>query len=92
MFKLIKFLKPYTWLIIIVFALLFGQAMADLALPTYTADIINIGIQQNGIANSVPTAMSETEMGHLTLFMSDTEKNGVLADYTLLDKQSTFRR
>jgi ATP-binding cassette subfamily B protein len=88
MLKLFKYLKPYKWLILIVFVLLFGQAMADLSLPTYTADIINVGVQQNGIVNSVPTAMSETEMGHLTLFMSDTEKTSVRADYTLLNKQT----
>ncbi len=31
--KLIKFLKPFSWLILFIFALLFVQAIADLSLP-----------------------------------------------------------
>ncbi len=52
MLKLFKQLKPYTWLIVIIFGLLFGQAMADLTLPSYMANIVNIGIQQGGIENA----------------------------------------
>ena len=56
--KLIKHLKPFVWSILAIFVLLFGQAMADLSLPGYMADIVNVGIQQNGIENSVPEAIS----------------------------------
>ena len=54
MLKLIKFLKPFSWLILLIFVLLFAQAMADLALPAYMSNIINVGVQQNGIENAVP--------------------------------------
>ena len=47
--KLFKHLKPFIWAIVAIFALLFAQAMADLSLPGYMANIVNIGIQQNGI-------------------------------------------
>ena len=46
MFRLFKYLKPYVLLILIAIGLLFAQAMADLALPNYMSDIVNVGIQQ----------------------------------------------
>jgi ATP-binding cassette subfamily B multidrug efflux pump len=45
--KLIKHLKPFAWWIAAIFILLFAQAMADLSLPGYMADIVNVGISQN---------------------------------------------
>ncbi|MGA3094112.1 MAG: hypothetical protein ABSD79_01835 [Dehalococcoidales bacterium] len=56
MLKLIKFLKPFSWLILFIFVLLFVQALSDLSLPGYTSDILNVGVQQNGIENDVPSA------------------------------------
>ena len=55
--KLFKHLKPFVWAIVVIFVLLFAQAMLDLSLPGYMANIVNIGIQQNGIENAVPQAI-----------------------------------
>jgi len=88
MLKLLKHLKPYTWLIAAIFVLLFAQAMADLSLPTYMSDIVNVGISQNGLKNAVPTAIRVSEMDKITLFMTDNQKVTVLNDYLLLDKNS----
>ena len=41
---LIKYYKPYVFLIILNLAFLFGQAMCELAMPGYMSDIINDGI------------------------------------------------
>ena len=57
MMRLVKYLKPYTLLIVLNIALLFGQAFADLALPDYLSKIVNVGIQQGGIENAVPQAI-----------------------------------
>ncbi len=86
--KLIKHLKPFVWSIVAIFVLLFAQAMADLSLPGYMADIVNVGIQQNGIENSVPQAISTSEFNKLTLFMTDSDKTQVTGEYILLSKQS----
>jgi ATP-binding cassette, subfamily B, multidrug efflux pump len=86
MLKLIKNLKPYTWTIILIFGLLFGQAMTDLSLPSYMSDIVNIGIQQKGIENAAPDVIRAGEMNKLQLFMSESDKAVVTADYILLDK------
>lgn len=86
--KLIKHLKPFVWSILAIFVLLFAQAMADLSLPGYMADIVNVGIQQNGVENSVPQAIDVSEFDKLALFMSDDDKTQVSADYILLSEQS----
>lgn len=49
MFKLLRFLKPYTLYIAVVIVLLFGQVLADLYLPTLMADIVDIGLMNKDI-------------------------------------------
>ncbi|MCC6145940.1 MAG: ABC transporter ATP-binding protein [Anaerolineaceae bacterium] len=88
MLRLFRYLKPYTLLILLAIALLFVQANADLALPDYMSDIVNIGIQQGGVENAVPVAIRQAEMAKLTIFMSTADKTRVLSDYTLMDKNS----
>jgi ATP-binding cassette, subfamily B, multidrug efflux pump len=89
MIRLFKYLKPYLLLIILAIGLLFAQANADLALPDYMSDIINVGIQQGGVESAVPQAIRQSEMNKLTIFMSEADKASVLSDYTLVDRSST---
>jgi ATP-binding cassette subfamily B multidrug efflux pump len=89
MLRLLKYLKPYTLMIVLAIALLFVQANADLALPDYMSSIVNIGIQQGGVANAVPVAIRQTEMNKLLIFISASDKTKVLSDYTLVDKSSS---
>ena len=42
--QVLKFFKPCIPAILLIIALLFGQAMCELALPGYMSDIINDGI------------------------------------------------
>ncbi|MDF2558409.1 MAG: ABC-type multidrug transport system, ATPase and permease component [Bacillales bacterium] len=86
MLKLTKFAKPFLFGIIVIFVLLFVQAMTDLALPDYTSKIVNNGIQQGGIENASPAAIRVSEMELLKLFMTDVQKNEVMKSYKLLDK------
>ena len=62
MTKVLKYLKPFTLSIILVIGLLVVQAACDLSLPDYTSNIVNVGIQQNGIENAVPTVIREKEL------------------------------
>jgi ATP-binding cassette subfamily B protein len=89
MIKLVKYLKPFTGLIIAAVLLLFVQAMADLALPDYMSNIVNKGIQQGGIVNAVPEAVRESQMNRLTIFMNDRDKADIMKNYTLIDKSSS---
>jgi len=88
MLRLAKYLKPYTALLLGAIVLLFAQANFDLALPDYLSRIVNNGIQQGGMENAVPTAIRQSEMNKVTIFMSAENKASVLADYTLIDQNS----
>lgn len=50
MFKLARFMKPHIGMLLIAVVLLFIQAMSDLALPDYMADIVNDGVLSGDIA------------------------------------------
>ncbi|NOR89222.1 MAG: ATP-binding cassette domain-containing protein [Anaerolineales bacterium] len=88
MLRLVKFLKPYTLLIISSIALLFVLANADLALPDYLSKIINVGIQQGGVENAVPKAIRQSEMDKLFIFMSAEDEVRVREDYLLVEPTS----
>lgn len=81
---LIKYLKPFIWTILVVIALLFIQARMDLSLPNYMSNIINIGIQQNGIKDASPVAISENGYLLMTSFMSSEDKELVNNSYKLV--------
>lgn len=90
MIRLMKYLKPYIGFIAMTIMLLFVQAMCDLALPDYMSNIVNKGIQQGGIENAVPEALSKRKMDKLTAFMSPQDKDRVLDTYILVDDSSTY--
>lgn len=85
--KLITYLKPFGWTIALIFLLLFGQAMCDLALPDYMSRIVNVGIQQNGIEDAAPRAIRAGEMERLFLFMAPSTREDVSRYYLLLDRE-----
>ena len=82
MFKLFKYLKRYVGLIVGIVVLLFLQAFCDLSLPDYTARIVNVGIQQQGIEDGVPDQIRITSLNRLKLFMTEEEQAVVDSFYT----------
>lgn len=86
--KLAKYLKPFAAGLLLAVALLFAQAMCDLNLPNYMSDIVNVGIQQNGVEHAAPDAVSQNGMKLMTTFMIADEKALVEANYTLVDASS----
>jgi ATP-binding cassette subfamily B multidrug efflux pump len=88
MLKLLKFAKPYWLMLVLAIALLFAQANFDLALPDYLSRIVNTGIQQGGVEDAVPQAIRQSEMNRVVIFMSPADKESVLADYALVDRNS----
>ena len=88
MLKLIKYAKPYRWMVLLAIALLFAQAIADLTVPDLLAKIVNVGIQQGGMEAAVPEALRQSTMQKAVLFMSTTDKQSILSNYTLIDSSS----
>jgi len=82
--RLLKYLKPYTLLIILSVTLLFVQANADLALPDYLSRIVNNGIQQNGVENSLAVAVRQSEYDKLILFVPQEDLELVQGSYRLI--------
>src|SRR4030065_1792493 len=89
MFRLVKYLKPFTVLILISLVLLFLQALANLALPDYMSNIVNVGIQQEGVENAVPEAVRKSQMDKLVIFMDEESRSEVLESYTLKARTSS---
>ena len=81
MIKLMKYLKKSAGYVVLIIALLFLQAYCDLSLPDYTSKIVNVGIQQNGIEDSVPDKIRKTSMESLKLFMDEKDQEIVDSYY-----------
>lgn len=90
--RLFKYMGMYWKAVLLILLLLCGQAYCDLSLPGYTSDIVNVGIQQGGIEESVPKAISKEKMGQLLMFLDDDSKQEVLDAYeedeTTYDKEA----
>ena len=57
--RLFKYMGMFWKAVHVILLLLCGQAYCDLSLPGYTSDIVNVGIQQGGIEESVQKAISK---------------------------------
>lgn len=73
MSKIAKNMLSYWKSVIIILALLVVQAMCDLALPSYTSDIIDVGIQNSGVEHVVPEKITEEELQTAQFIMTDDE-------------------
>lgn len=93
--KIFKNMLPYRKAVIVIIALLFVQAWCDLSLPSYTSDIIDVGIQNSGVEHIVPEKLTKSEFKTAQFIMTDDEadlwKGLYKADgefYKLKDKSS----
>ena len=84
--KLLKYLGRYKLQCLLVLVLLVVQAICDLALPDYTADIVDTGIMQKGVDRASPVVISEESMNSVKLFMTGDEKKTAEQSYELVDK------
>lgn len=81
MLKIFRYLKESKWSVLAIIVFLVVQAYCDLALPQYTADIVDIGIGQKGIENAVPIRMREETYQGLMGLMTQEEKSLMAAAY-----------
>ena len=61
------------------------QAWCDLSLPAYTSDIIDVGIQNNGVEHVVPESLTEDEFKMAQFIMTEDECKTWESLYTLKD-------
>ena len=75
MSKIFKNMIPYWKSVIIILALLFLQAWCDLSLPSYTSDIIDVGIQNSGVEHVIPMKMTREDYEAARMFMTEEEQD-----------------
>lgn len=74
MMTMIRYMKKQWKTVIAVIVLLFVQAICDLSLPSYTSDLIDVGIQNSGIEFATPTVIRASEYQKVQTFMTPEEK------------------
>lgn len=72
--RILKNMIPYWKTVVVIVLLLCAQAYCDLALPTYTSRIIDVGIQDRGIEHIAPEAITEESFRNAQAFMDDSER------------------
>ena len=85
--KLFKYLKQHAGIVLAIIVVLFVQAFCDLSLPTYTSDIVNVGIQQGGIDTDVPEQIGKDDLENLLLLVPSDDVQTVRDAYREGTKQ-----
>lgn len=83
--KLIKYLADHKLAVLAILLLLGVQAFCDLSLPSYTSDIVDVGIQQSGIEGAAAEKYTQETYEALKLFMSVDEAEYLDECYELSD-------
>ena len=86
MFKIVKYLGEAKAAVLAIILLLIVQAYCDLSLPSYTSDIVDIGIEQGGIENIAPQVMRRETYENISLFMEEEDMPLLEQSYTLNDE------
>lgn len=86
MLKLFRYLKKAYVPVIAIVLLLILQASCDLTLPTFTSNIVNVGIQQKGIEDAVPDVMREETFLALKSLMKQDDADDMEDAYKLYTK------
>ncbi|MCD8110664.1 MAG: ABC transporter ATP-binding protein/permease [Clostridiales bacterium] len=83
--NLIRPLRHHIPAVLIIVCLLIIQAYCQLSLPSYTSDIVDVGIEQGGVEDATAVQISEETMEYLMLFMDEDDAEVVEDAYTLED-------
>ncbi len=77
--RVIKYFKGHGLAILLIVALLAAQAFCDLALPNYTSQFVDVGIQQSGVDHASPEVMTESTYGSISSALASSEGDAVSA-------------
>ena len=76
--RLAKYLLPYKFTILFLILSMFSQQICSLFMPTFMAEIVDVGIRQSGIEIATPNALSTQAYDLITTFMTKDLKRLVL--------------
>ena len=90
--NIFKYMKKYIFFIFLIVIIYIFRAYSELQLPGYTSNLINIGIQQNGIENSISNIYSKETYEKLKQFMTDDEITILNNSYELKDNRYEVKK
>lgn len=79
--RIIGYLKQSKVAVALIVVLLIVQAFADLSLPRYTSDLVDVGIQQGGIEDCSPSVMSSDTFNYACMLASDADEQLLRGSY-----------
>lgn len=79
--RIISYLKQSKAAVALIVVLLMVQAFADLSLPRYTSDLVDVGIQQGGIEDCSPSVMSADTFNYVTMLASEADEELIRSSY-----------
>ncbi|MEG0027400.1 MAG: ABC transporter ATP-binding protein [Raoultibacter sp.] len=83
--RIIRFLKDSKIAVLLIVILLVVQAGTDLALPHYTSQIVDVGIQQSGVEHVAADGLRETTFDEVCMFLPAADETFVRDAYTRTD-------
>ena len=88
--RLFKYLSKHKGAVALVFVLLICQAFCDLMLPSYTARIVDVGIQQSGIEHVSPDALTPQTHDAITAQLTGDDLASFQAAYELTGRGEAY--
>ena len=85
--RIIKLFKNHILALITAVVLIIITCNADLMLPAYMSEIVDVGIQQGGIKSPVPDTIRRDSLDDLEMFMSEKDASIVEAAYSSPNEQ-----
>ena len=79
--RIIGYLKQSKVAVALIVVLLIVQAFADLSLPRYTSDLVDVGIQQGGIEDCSPSVMSSDTFNYACMLAPDDDERLLRGSY-----------
>ena len=86
---IIGYLKQSKAAVALIVVLLIVQAFADLSLPRYTSDLVDVGIQQGGIEDCSPSVMSADTFNYSCMLAPEADEELIRSSYAQ-DSDGTY--
>ena len=83
--RIIQYLKSSKVAVVLITLLLIVQAFADLSLPRYTSDLVDVGIQQGGIEHASPDEMSAATFNYVCMLADENDEQLIRDSYAQAD-------
>lgn len=90
--KIFRFLRQEWKAALIIFVLLVAQTTCEMALPSYMANLVDVGIQSGGIQSAAAQKLSLKSFDDLSLLLNDEQKAFFEAAYPLQDGVRTLKQ